>query len=93
MALVGDTIKLRMEFRDFNGVLFDPTTITITTYQNYDDVLENINVPLGSKVSTGIYEYLYTVPAGDGPLTYEVKGVVGTTNSVVRKKLPREWVR
>lgn len=94
VAFQGDTIKLRIEFRSYYGELFDPDSIVLKIFENTNTLINTINIDvLTHKLSTGIYEYEYTVPLGSGSLVYEVDSLKGTSSNVIRGKISREWVR
>lgn len=95
---VGTTVRLRATFYSLDGVLTDPTAITVTIYDARRNVLSTTTLNLvSSKESTGVYRYDYTIPASirdrDGELYYEFAGTVGGVASVERAPLPVRWSR
>lgn len=89
---MGNTVKLRAEFRDYEGVLYDPSSIELKIYNPSKTQLGNtISITDNDKVSVGIYEYEYTIPIGTGNLTYEFKGVTGGMPVIGRGTIIRSW--
>jgi hypothetical protein len=94
LALMGSTIEIQAEFRDFSGKLVDPNIIEFKVYEKLNQLMYSQQIPQTNKVSTGIYKFNYTIPVGNGSLVYEVLGKIGDTVSLAaREKLTREWVR
>jgi hypothetical protein len=91
MATIGDTVKLGGEFRTWNGIYADPTAITLTIYDKARRVIETVSITNANKVSLGIYEYEYVVPAGVGDLEYEYSGTLEGKPITGRAVLVREW--
>ena len=74
---IGDTIKLDVEFKNFAGVYADPTSITLKLYdENQIQIGAIVSITATYKISTGIYEYPYTVPGGYSNITYEYSGIL-----------------
>lgn len=93
MPLIGNTIKLRAEFKDFDGIPYDPTDITLTVYDDNRVLVSGpISLGEGNKISNGVYEYDYTIPAGNTNLVYEFKGLIGGKPVLGRSKISRTWV-
>ncbi len=93
MPLIGDTVKLRAEFRDFAGTLTDPSTITLNVYDRskkliwgpIEDVPEH-------KVSVGVYEYPYVIPKGYSVLYYEFIANPENLAAVARGAINIKWI-
>lgn len=95
MPLIGDTIKLHVEFKSFANAYIDPNPITFKVF-DYDEVQigSTINITSSNKISTGIYEYDYIIPNGDSPfITVEFQGsnVEGSVVTI-RENIERKWV-
>lgn len=61
--LAGDTIRLTCEFKDFSGVLADPSTINVKIYDETQKVVNTYTIdPIANKLETGKYFYDYTIP-------------------------------
>ena len=87
-VLVGDTIKLTVEFRTFSGVVVDPENITLKIMDSKGQQIgEIIEIISSHKVSPGIYSYEYIVPDKPNELIYEFKGYVNGKPIVGRSRL------
>ncbi|KFZ25933.1 MAG: hypothetical protein KQ78_01889 [Candidatus Izimaplasma bacterium HR2] len=83
---IGDTVRLIVEFYDFDGNLIDPTDIVITIENKQREVLIEIPLDAGSKLinsagltQIGKYYYDYTTTEV-GLLYYYFQGTInGTT--------------
>jgi hypothetical protein len=93
MALIGSTIRLRAEFKTFDGNFVDPSSITLKIYDSKKKQIgSNIPIGLEYRISTGIYEYDYIVPDGIGDLYYEFSGIVYDSPVVGRGIITRNWM-
>ncbi len=90
MYLIGDTIRLTVEFRNFDGDLESPADVTITIYDGSRTVVATDDV---LPYEEGKFRYDYTIPADPpGPLYYEFAGELGGKPIVAREILERSWV-
>ena len=62
MAYLGDTVRLKVHFRSFNGDSVDPDDITLTIYDKTKKELDTISITDENKTATGQYFYDYIVP-------------------------------
>ena len=91
MPLIGDTVRLKAEFKDFNGEHVSPENVILRIYDGYKkQVGEDIPV-LPSDV--GKYQYDYVIP-GDviGPLYFEFVGTIGGLPILGRATIDRRWI-
>ena len=90
----GDTVRLKVEFKDFNDNYADPTEIVLRVYnKNKVQISEDISITSAHKISVGIYEYEYEIPSNVmNYIVYEFDGLLGSTHAVNREKLHVEWV-
>lgn len=94
MALIGDTVRLRVRFRTFSGNVVDPNDVTLrildgNTYQEID----NITVSNNDKVDIGIYECDYVIPNGDSEtLVYEFSGTYDNKPILARGSFDRSFI-
>ncbi len=61
MAYVGDTVRLKVHFKSFDGDSIDPDDITLTIYNTDKSVSETIPITDENKTATGQYYYDYVV--------------------------------
>lgn len=73
MAFVGDTVRLKCVFKTFDGLLIDPSDISLTIYDKAKNVLETIPIGIDNKESVGKYFYDYT-PLELNEFIFEFKG-------------------
>lgn len=92
MPIIGDTVKLHVEFRTFAGVLTDPESITLTVYDlSRKSVAGPVGINSTHRISTGVYEYLYIIPAGYSSLYYEFIGNPEGLPAVSRGTISCNW--
>lgn len=82
MAFTNGTVKVRMEFLTSNGSYADATNIQLKVYDINSTLIDTVDVTDSNKVSIGIYEIEYTVPAGYNEVIAEVVGEIGTATIV-----------
>lgn len=88
-----DTIRLKVEFKDFIGNYADPTDIALKICDAaHNQVGNDITIGAGEKVNTGIYEYDYTVPAGTEEFIYEFSGTLNGSTVLGRSSVDTEFV-
>jgi hypothetical protein len=94
MPLIGDTIRLKAEFKDFKGKLTDIDVPKVVVYDNKRNVIEEA---IPNKAGTGSYYYDLVVPdypeAGkrDEPLVFEFSGEIGGQPVIGRASFERVW--
>jgi hypothetical protein len=96
MPLIGDTVRLKVEFKDYDGNYIDPTSVKLNIYEEKTKkLLTTTPIALDStnKQDTGIYFYDYTIPQGLTTLVYEFTGIYNTKAITARAILTREWVK
>lgn len=88
-VVMGDTIRLCAEFRDWNGELSDPDNVELTIYDQNKNKIVTLNP---DKEDTGIYFYDYTIELNDSvPITFEYKGILSGTPATRRKSFIPVW--
>lgn len=93
MALIGNTVRVRAEFRGWDKALADPTDLALKFYARRRTQLGTA-VAAGSltKVSAGIYYYDYTIPDTASPeIIYEFSGTLQGMPIVGRGEIPVRW--
>lgn len=92
MPLIGDTVRLKAEFRDFDGEYVDPDEVKVKLFDGGKKQLGEDITP--DRVDTGKYQCDYVVPSGGpGPLYFEFSGMIGGMPVVGRATIAREWAR
>lgn len=92
MALGGNTVRLTAEFKTFEDVYADPTSITLKIYTRYhEQVGSTISIISTHKISTGIYKYDYTIPLGYNELSYEFSGTLEGSVVLGRSEIDVTW--
>ncbi len=91
MPLIGDTIRLKGEFKDFNGVYVDPDDVVLKIYagnkKQYGEDITPVRTGLGK------YQYDYVVPEDViGPLYFEFSGKIDGKPILGRATIDRRWV-
>jgi hypothetical protein len=91
---VGDTIRLKASFYNWNGNLVDPEEITVSFFDsNKSRIGEEVPLNLtAAKESAGIYHYDYIVPSGHSRIYFEFKGEIDGKPSVERGELRPVWL-
>lgn len=95
MAYIGSTVRITANFRDWDGTLVDPSTMTLRIYdKNRRQIGSSISITASHKVVTGSYKYEYTIPEGvTSEVIYEWKGILATGYAVIgRGRIPVRWV-
>jgi len=91
MPLIGNTVRLKSAFRDFNGKLVSPENVILRIYAGYKNhVGEDIPV-LPSEV--GKYQYDYVIPDDViGPLYFEFVGTLEGLPILGRAIIDKRWI-
>lgn len=92
MALINDTVRLKVFFKTFGGTAIDPTNITLKIYDDKQQEIESINIDDTNKLDVGIYFYDYIIPSGKGDIYFEFAGLVNDLPIVTRKLIKRSWL-
>jgi len=92
MAIIGNTIKLKAEFKTFSDVYANPTDITLKIFnKNRKQIGTTIDITDADKISTGIYLYEYTLPYGYNELVYEFAGILEGDIILGRSTILLDW--
>lgn len=75
---IGDTIRLKAEFKTFLGEYEDPTSILLTIHdiKTKEQIGDTVTIGAEHKVSTGIFQYDYEVPDRPRDIYAKFKGVL-----------------
>jgi hypothetical protein len=81
---IGDTIRLKAEFKTFLGELADPTSIDLTIHDISTKVQVGTTIIIGveHKVSLGIYQYDYEIPDRPRDIYAKFTGVLESKDIV-----------
>lgn len=60
----GDTIQLRVYFKDFKGVTVDTENVTLTIYDKQQEIIEQFILDDTNRLDLGVFYYDYT-PASE----------------------------
>jgi len=92
MAIITNTVRLRAEFKTFAGEFSNPTSITFKVYNKQRvQVGTTVDITADDRISTGIYEYDYTIPTGYTELTYEFSGLLEGKYITGRSTIDCDW--
>jgi len=94
MAFVGDTVRLKVKFRTFNGNAVDPLDVNLRVLDgdNYQEV-ETVAITNDNKVDVGVYEYDYVIPYGESDtLIYEFSGTHNNKPILSRGRFDRDFI-
>ncbi len=95
MATIGNTIKLSVSFKNWEGAAADPEdgTITMRLYDINKGLIDEVDVTLADRTGVGAYTVYYTLPGGPDPVTVEFRGEDAQGRPIViREWLERAWV-
>lgn len=79
MALVGDSVRLLVQFKTCEGVSIEPQAITLTIYDNAQ--VEVITIPEDELVREGIGKYYYDFIVPDELIEYFIFEYAGLHNN------------
>lgn len=82
MAFVNGTVKVHMEFVTADGSYADASNIKLNVYDLNDVLIESVDITDEDRISTGVYEKEYTVPAGYTNVVVQVVGNIGSATIV-----------
>ena len=89
MPLIGNTVRLKAEFKDFNGEHVSPENVILRIYNAYKkQVGEDIPV---SPSDVGKYQYDYVIPGVVGTLYFEFVGTIGGLPVLGRATIDKKW--
>lgn len=94
MALIGDSVRLIVKFRTFDGSPVDPTNVNLRILDGdtYEEI-ESIVITDENKTDVGVYEYDYVVPDGESTtLVYEYSGTYNDKPILSRGSFRRVFI-
>lgn len=87
MAYSGDTVRLKVHFKTFDGTFINPSDITLTIYDKDKQQIEQFILTDNDKETVGVYFYDYVLPANQELIIFEFAGVYNTKPILVRDKV------
>lgn len=92
MPIINNTVRLKAEFKTFDELYADPSTITLKVYDKHRrQIGSSIDETQLEKVATGIYQYDYTIPSGYDEITYEFSGILEGKQITGRSTIETDW--
>lgn len=93
MALKGDTIRLEVEFKDFDSVRVEPTDVTLAIYNDDGVALQSIQLTSENRTDVGQYYFDYTIPYSVSDyIIYEFSGVHRNRPILARDRVSVDFV-
>ena len=90
MPVIGNTVRFRGSFRDWDGTYVNVSNIEFTIYDKEQNEVFNTVIGIEND-STGKYYYDYEIPTGYGYLVFEFKGDYQGNQLLDRMRVPRKW--
>lgn len=87
MAFQGDTIRLKVYFKDYSNRVVDPSGITLNVYNGQLDNIESISITDSDKENIGVYFYDYVLPDDIPELIFEFRGLHNNKPILTREKV------
>lgn len=91
-VIVGDTIKITLDIESKSGSQAHVVDGTLKIMDSEKNVLATYELGDLEEISFGVYELLYTVPDGYGPLYAEFTAMTDEYPIATRLKLDRQWI-
>jgi len=91
MANIGDTVRLKAKFHDWNNTPANVNNIELNIYDKEAISIENITTNIVNN-ATGEYYYDYVIPDKKSYLIFEFKGELDGDVITRRSKIPVEFV-
>lgn len=93
MALNGDTVRLEVQFMDFDGNKVEPTDVTLNIYIGDNVALQSISLSSDNRTSVGAYYYDYVIPyTVNDYIVYEYTGLHRDRPILARDKIHVDFV-
>lgn len=93
MAFKGDTVRLEVIFKDFDGMSVEPNDVTLTIYDGDNMAIQSIPLTNENRVNIGEYYYDYVIPYGvEEFIIYEFNGYHKERPILARDKIHVDFV-
>lgn len=91
MYFTGDTIRLKVNFNDFDDTAFDPEDVVLTIYDRNETVISTYQKSSLIHSSSGVYMYDYVTPTKPNEFIYEFIGYQGEKPMTRRGTFKTAW--
>ncbi|WEZ10154.1 ZmpA/ZmpB/ZmpC family metallo-endopeptidase-related protein [Priestia flexa] len=88
MPFNGDTIRLKVNFRDFDNQSVNPSDVKLTIYDTDKQTIESIELNDTNKIDEGVYFYDYVLPDDKREVTFEFRGIHNEKPILTRGTIP-----
>lgn len=92
MIYSGDTVRLKVNFKTFDGQPIDPTDVTLTIYDSNQEQIEQFNLTDTNHEDVGVYFYDYVTPNDKQEVIFEFRGIHNNNPIVVRDSLQIKFI-
>lgn len=92
MIYAGDTVRLKVNFKTYDGKAIDPDNVTLTIYDNNQEQIEQITLDDTNRNDVGVYFYDYVTPNDKREVIFEFSGIYRSNPIVVRDKLQINFI-
>lgn len=93
MALNGDTVRLEVQFMDFDGIKVEATGVTLNIYDENNVALQSISLSSANRQGIGEYYYDYEIPyTVSDYIVYEFAGTHRERTILARDKVKVDFV-
>lgn len=92
MIYLGDTVRLIVNFKTFDGIAINPTDITLTIYDTNEQQIEQFALDDTNRDDVGVYFYDYVVPDDKQEVIFEFRGIHRSNPIVVRDSLQIKFI-
>ncbi|MEC1715922.1 hypothetical protein [Schinkia azotoformans] len=82
--LQGDTVRLKVHFKDFNGQSVNPTNVKLTIYDTNKTQIEQFILDDTYKLDVGVFFYDYTTAIELSEFIFEFSGSYNNKSILVR---------
>lgn len=92
MIYSGDTVRLKVNFRTFNGQAIDPDDVTLTFYDVNQEQIEQFTLNDTNREDVGVFFMDYVVPDDKQEVIFEFRGIHRDMPIIVRDKLEINFI-
>lgn len=92
MIYAGDTVRLKVNFKTYDGKAIDPDNVTLTIYDTTEEQIEQITLDDTNRNDVGVYFYDYVTPNDKREVIFEFSGIYRSNPIVVRDKLQINFI-